>query len=175
MATRGNAIALPPIRSSFVVPLSQPRAFELFVRKLPEWWPLTQRSVHRERAVSCHVEAEPGGRLFERASDGSEVLWGNFSLLEEPSRVVFSWHPGTSEKLATEIEVCFVAERAAPPRSRTEEPRASTKVVLEQRGWERLGERSGFVRGLFEKSWGAVLGRFVSASQLTLEQRVELR
>jgi len=175
MATRGSSTALPPIRSTFVVPLTQPRAFELFVRKLPEWWPLTQRSVFRERAVSCHVEAEPGGRLFERGSDGSEVLWGKITQLEEPTRVVFSWHPGAPEKLATEIEVRFVAEGHGALGARAGEPRGFTRVVLEQRGWERLGERSGFVRGLFEKTWGSVLGRFVSASQLTLEQRLELR
>jgi hypothetical protein len=55
--------ALPPVRKSVVVPLDRPAAFDLFVRRLPEWWPLATRSVHLDRAASCHVEAHAGGRL----------------------------------------------------------------------------------------------------------------
>jgi len=47
--------ALPPVRKSVVVPMATPDAFDLFFRRLPEWWPLSTRSVALEHAASCHV------------------------------------------------------------------------------------------------------------------------
>lgn len=146
-----SGASLPPLTRSLVVPLSVTSAFDLFVRRLPEWWPLATRSVGLAQAASCHVEAQVGGRLFERSLRGEESTWGRFTAFEEPRRVVFSWHPGSPESLATEVEVTF-------------EPLAGavqvTTVALEHRHWERLGARASFVRGLFEGGWTPVLARF---------------
>ncbi|HEX6244709.1 MAG TPA: hypothetical protein VFZ61_27510, partial [Polyangiales bacterium] len=57
--------ALPPVRRIIAVPLPLNEAFDLFVRRLPEWWPLKTRSVGLDQAASCHVEPHVGGRLFE--------------------------------------------------------------------------------------------------------------
>lgn len=142
---------LPPLRRTVTVPLSLPEAFDLFVRRLPEWWPLATRSVGLEQAASCHVEAHLDGRLFERSVGGEESTWGRFRVFEPPSRVIFSWHPGLTEASATEVEVTFEAEHASA---------RITAVHLEHRDWERLGERASFVRGLFAGGWGGVLARF---------------
>jgi len=148
-------MALPPIRRSIVVPLSRQQAFDLFFRRLPEWWPLATRSVWLERAASCHVEVRVGGRFYERSHDGQESTWGTFRMVEEPSRAVFSWHPGHTEATATEVEVTFAPEGE------------STRVSLEHRDWERLGERASFIRGLFEGGWGPVLSRFEALARGT--------
>lgn len=140
--------SLPPLRRSVVVPLERQDAFDLFVRRLPEWWPLATRSVGLEQAASCHVEAHAGGRLYERSHSGLEWTWGTFRVFEEPVRAVFSWHPGHPEEAATEVEVRFAGQGA------------STRVDLEHRDWERLGERASFVRDLFAGGWGPVLSRF---------------
>ena len=95
--------ALPPVRRIITVPLSRAEAFDLFVRRLPEWWPLETRSVGLENAVSCHVEACLGGRLFERSRSGEESCWGTFLAFAEPERVVFTWHPGAPASIATEV------------------------------------------------------------------------
>ncbi|WP_075097770.1 SRPBCC domain-containing protein [Sandaracinus amylolyticus] len=142
-------MSLPPLRRSVDVPLARDAAFDLFVRRLPEWWPLRTRSVGLERALSCHVEARVGGRLYERSDTGDESDWGRFRVLEAPARAVFSWHPGAPETAATEVEVRF-----------TSTGDTSTRVELEHRQWERLGARASFVRGLFEGGWGPVLSRF---------------
>ena len=139
---------LPPVRRSVTVPLARTQAFDLFVRRLPEWWPLATRSVWLEQAASCHVEPRVGGRLYERTHDGREAHWGTFLLWDEPGRVVFAWHPGFPEAAATEVEVRFVAEGAR------------TRVELEHRNWDRLGERASFVRGMFAGGWAPVLARF---------------
>jgi hypothetical protein len=141
---------LPPVRKTITVPLDQRAAFDLFVKRLPQWWPLTTRSVGLTDAASCHVEPRVGGRLFERSHAGSESLWGRFTLLEEPGRAVFSWHPGLPETAATEVEVTFTPAAAG-----------HTRIDLEHRDWERLGARASFVRGLFDgpAGWTGVLAR----------------
>jgi uncharacterized protein YndB with AHSA1/START domain len=132
------------------VPLGCTEAFDLFVRRLSEWWPLATRSVSLENAVSCHVEARVGGRLYERDRQGTEHVWGRFKTLVEGQRAVFSWHPGIPEAAATEVEVTFVATDAG------------TRVEVEHRDWERLGARASFVRGLMDGGWPGVLARFVA-------------
>lgn len=141
-------MTLPPVRRSVVVPLARNDAFDLFIRRLPEWWPLKTRSVWADQAASCHVEARVGGRIFERSLDAQESTWGTFLVVEEPSRAVFTWHPGFPETAATEVEVRFASEGAA------------TRVELEHRNWERLGDRARFIRGMFEGGWAPVLARF---------------
>lgn len=138
---------LPPVRRSIVVPLDRASAFDLFTRRLPEWWPLEHRSV-TAGALSCHVEPRLGGRLYERTQAGGEAPWGAFTVWEEPDRVVFHWHPGVPEAAATEVEVTFTPVGDA------------TRVDLEHRGWERLGARASFVRAAFEGGWPGVLERF---------------
>ena len=144
----GSERSLPPIRRTITVPLPLADAFDLFVRRLPEWWPLSTRSVGGAEAASCHVEARVGGRLFERSIRGDESTWGAFIVFDEPGRVVFTWHPGAISDSATEVEVNFVPNGA------------TTLVVLEHREWERLGERASFIRALFDGGWTPVLQRF---------------
>ena len=140
---------LPPVRKSLVVPLAREIAFDLFTRRLGEWWPLAQRSATVD-ARSCDVEPRVGGRLFERTRHGTESLWGVYSVFDEPSRVVFSWHPGAPESAATEVRVVFT------------EVGEATRVDLEHRNWEKLGDRAALVRGFFEGGWIGVLGRFTA-------------
>jgi hypothetical protein len=140
--------ALPPVRKSVVVPLGRRDAFDLFVRRLPDWWPLAARSVSLENAASCHVETHVGGRLYERDRQGAEHVWGRFKVLDDGERAVFSWHPGVPEAAATEVVVTFVTVGE------------STRVDVEHRDWERLGSRASFVRGLMDGGWPGVLARF---------------
>ncbi|WP_437675546.1 SRPBCC domain-containing protein [Sorangium sp. So ce131] len=140
--------APPPIRRSLVVPLSQADAFDLFVRRIADWWPLATLSVTRE-AVSCHIEPSVGGRVFERARDGTEALWGTVVAWDAPWRLSFTWHPGRAPGSAQEVEVQFVEVVAA-----------QTRVEVVHRGWERLGERAADFRARHEGGWQAVLARF---------------
>ena len=140
--------ALPPVRKSVVVPMATPDAFDLFFRRLPEWWPLSTRSVALEHAASCHVEPHVGGRLYERTRDGHQHTWGRFVFFDDGARAIFTWHPGLPENQATEVEVRFIPLGA------------STRVDIEHREWERLGERASFVRAILDGGWPGVLARF---------------
>jgi hypothetical protein len=140
--------ALPPVRKSVFVPLAPAAAFDLFVRRMHEWWPLATRPVFLHNAALFHVEAHVGGRLYERSRDGREETWGHIIVLEEGRRVVFTWHPGIAETSATEVEINFF-------------PVASeTRVDVEHRRWERLGPRASFVRAIMDGGWPGVLLRF---------------
>jgi uncharacterized protein YndB with AHSA1/START domain len=139
---------LPPVHRSVIVPLDQRAAFDLFVRRLGEWWPLATRSVALADAESCEIEPRVGGRIFERTRAGMESDWGVLLAFEEPSRLVFSWHPGMPPATATEVEVTFVPTGD------------QTRVDVEHRHFERLGDRAAFVRALYEGGWPGVLARF---------------
>lgn len=139
-----------PLRRSLVVPLPPALAFDLFVRRLPEWWPLETRSVWLAEAQSCHIDARLGGRITEQGPNGAEAHWGTIVSLEEPVRVVLDWHPGLTPATSTEVEVTFQAVAEG------------TQVHLEHRNWERLGERGDFVRSLYANGWGPVMARFAA-------------
>jgi uncharacterized protein YndB with AHSA1/START domain len=147
-AQDGPQNALPPVRKSVFVPLSPDLAFDLFVRRLHEWWPLAARSVFLQDAASCHVEPHVGGRLYERHRDGREETWGRFVAFEDGKRVVFTWHPGIAETSATEVEITFLSVDL------------ETRVDVEHRRWERLGQRASFVRGVIDGGWPGILARF---------------
>jgi hypothetical protein len=144
--------ALAPIRQTVVVPLEAAAAFDLFVFRMVDWWPLATRSVLLTDAVSCHVEPHVRGRVFERGRDGREELWGRIVLWDAPNRVVFTWHPGAPEETATEIDIRFTALGT------------STRIELEHRNWERMGQRAELVRGLYEHGWPGIVGRFTECA-----------
>lgn len=141
---------IAPLRRTLTVPLKPYIAFDLFVRRLPDWWPLSTRSVWLEAAVGCEVEPHAGGRIIEKGPDGAIEHWGTIVEFEEPFRVLLDWHPGSTPEHSTEVEVRF-------------EPEAEgTRLHLEHRHWERLGERGDFVRSLYANGWNPVLERFAA-------------
>jgi hypothetical protein len=66
---------VPPIVKSVTVCAAPARAFALFAERFARWWPLAR--VHTgPDPVDCAIEPRVGGRVFERAADGCETLWG---------------------------------------------------------------------------------------------------
>ena len=58
------------IRKSVVLPLAPAAAFELFTRRIDEWWPADRR--HFQDAPS-QIFMLQSGRFYERTRDGREV------------------------------------------------------------------------------------------------------
>jgi hypothetical protein len=139
---------IPPVTRSLLVPLEPALAFDLFVRRLPEWWPLSTRSVWLERALACRVDARLGGRIIEEGPDGAIEHWGTFVRFNEASDILIDWHPGLPADSATQVEVHF---RPAI---------GGTLVELEHRNWEKLGARGDFVRSLYANGWAPIFARF---------------
>ncbi|HEY2439557.1 MAG TPA: SRPBCC domain-containing protein, partial [Solirubrobacteraceae bacterium] len=104
-------------------------------------------------------EPRVGGRIYDRAVDGSECSWARVLAYEPPSRVVFSWDIDlqwqieTDPGRASEVEVRFIAETDA-----------RTRVELEHRalerhgdGWESMRDAVGSPNG-----WGDGLRAFAA-------------
>jgi uncharacterized protein YndB with AHSA1/START domain len=141
-----------PVLRSITIECSPEHAFNVFTRRIAEWWPLDTYSVYEGEAAGVSFEPGVGGRIVERSNAGEESIWGEVLVWEPGSRLVYTWHPGRSaDEPSTEVDLRLVAVGDA------------TRVELEHRGWEALAEpeqsRSGYDEG-----WGFVLGCYVAAA-----------
>ena len=137
---------VPPIVKSVTVCAAPARAFALFAERFARWWPLAR--VHTgPDPVDCAIEPRVGGRIFERAADGRETLWGTVLAYDPPRRLAFSWVvelPAGQEQL---VEIRFTAEDSG------------TRVELTHSGWEKLGEAAASQRERYDRGWGTVFER----------------
>jgi uncharacterized protein YndB with AHSA1/START domain len=137
---------IQPVRCSVEVELSQPEAFEFFTAHISRWWPLATHSVAQQDTETAVFELGAGGEIFELAKQSERIVWGTVLNFEPPERVVFSWHPGQDPSSAQEVEVRF------------HELGGRTRVELEHRGWDRLGEKAEETRNTYLTGWEHVLG-----------------
>ena len=139
-----------PLRKEIVVGIDRDRAFELFTDGIGRWWPAASHSVHEDPGGTVVMEGREGGRIYERSSDDAESEWGRVRVWDPPHRIVFSWYPGRSPSEETEVEVRFEIQNGA------------TRLTLEHRGWERLGDKAGDRRSSYDSGWPLVLERFAA-------------
>ncbi len=132
---------IDPVRKTISVRCNQERAFSIFTDGIARWWPLKKLSLSQARAVSCAIEPRAGGTVYEVDNDGARIPWGQVLVWEPPSRLVMSWHPGSPAETAQEVEVRFTPEGSG------------TRVDLEHRGWEKLGERAAEARSNYDGGW----------------------
>jgi uncharacterized protein YndB with AHSA1/START domain len=151
-----HVISVEPLRKSVTVPAAPPRAFDIFTTHLREWWPLATHSVGAEQAVDVVFGEGVGGKITETLADGTTSVWGTVTTWEPPHRVDFTWHAGTPEAEATQVEVTF-----------TQDGPGSTVVQLVHSGWERRPDGASAREG-YDSGWEPVIGRFaeVAASGL---------
>lgn len=138
-----------PVMKTRTVPLQPEAAFDLFTRRMGEWWPVATHSIAGEDVAELRFEGRIGGRLLEVAKDGSQCSWGEVLAWDPPHRFVISWHPNREPTAASILEVRFKAATGG-----------GTELYLEHRGWEEFGERAETLRGQYEPGWDFVLGRF---------------
>jgi len=137
---------LEPLRKSVTVDRSVAEAFETFTAGLARWWPLERYSISQERAKTCGIEPRAGGEVYEIRDDGVRCVWGKVVAWDPPHRLVLSWHPGREPETAQEVEVRFT------------EASGKTRVELEHRGWQQLGDRAAASRESYAGGWDYVLG-----------------
>lgn len=142
---------LEPVRHAVIVRRSVDDAFRLFTDGIARWWPTESHSIGEDKVDDVIFEGRVGGRIYERWVDGSQYDWGEVTEWEPPHRVVFLWKPNLEDGERTEVEVRFTAEEG------------STRVHLEHRGWERIGEIGPAARRDYEAGWPLVLTRFEGA------------
>ena len=148
--------AIEPVRKTLTVNCSPEHAFRTFTERIGDWWPLHAYSISHDDGAGAPQTAvfEPrvGGRVYEISQAGEELSWAEVLVWEPPARVVLSWNPSREERPRTEIDVRFTAEGE------------TTRVDLEHRGWERLGDVALEARAGYAGGWETVLGLFGEAA-----------
>lgn len=145
-----------PLVKEVVVGVPVDRAWEVFTAGIDRWWPAATHSTAPDRVREVAFEARLGGRILERWDDGTELSWGEVEACDPPNLIRFSWHPNPDREGATEVEVTFTPSADG------------TRVRLEHRGWERLGDEAPALRADYDGGWDYVLGRYLSEGPPTM-------
>ena len=140
-----------PLRISFEVACPAEHAFAVWTSRIGTWWP-PDHTVSGEADLTVVLEGVVGGRIFERTSEGVEHDWGTVTIWEPPTTLGYSWHLGRDPEDATDVEVHFVAQ-----------DEATTRIEIEHRGWERLGESALAWRDRNRIGWETMLPHLVAA------------
>lgn len=147
-------------RQSVTVPLTQERAYDLFVDEFDSWWPKGSHTT--ADATRVVLEARPEGRWGEVDAKGEFSPWGRVLAAERPDRILLAWQldpdfdfdPDIARQ--TEVEVTFVADAES-----------STVVTLEHRGFGVWGERGVGMRDSVsaEGGWTALLNAYAALAE----------
>jgi uncharacterized protein YndB with AHSA1/START domain len=144
-------IAVAPVRKSVRVQVSPARAFEVFTKSMSRWWPATH-TILKVAPKEHIIEPRTGGRWYQVGVDGSQCDNGKVLAWEPPRRLLLAWQLNAEWQfdpgLVTEVEVPFIEEGAH-----------ATRVELEHRHLERMGEKAETVRASVDSAggWGAIL------------------
>ena len=147
-------IRIAPVRKQLVVKASQSRAFAVFTAQMSRWWPATH-SILKSPLKECIVEPRVGGRWYAVGEDGSSCETGYVIAWQPPQALVLAWQINAEwqfdPELVTEVEIRFIAESAD-----------TTRVELEHRHLERMGEKGAAARDAVDSpgGWGAILESF---------------
>jgi uncharacterized protein YndB with AHSA1/START domain len=127
-------------------------AFRLFTDGINEWWPLEEGYAYGgDRTRDIHLEARADGRFYERFADGDTLQVGRVTECMPPQRIVFTWK-APDWRGDTEVEVIFV------------EDGDGTRVTVEHRGFERIGELGDDEAARFGGGWPLVMRRFAESA-----------
>jgi uncharacterized protein YndB with AHSA1/START domain len=151
------AIKPAPVKKSVVVAAAPERAFEVFTTGFDSWWPRSH-SIGDSPLKTAVMEPKAHGRWYGRLENGTESEWGEVLAWEPPRRVLLAWRIGADWRydpnLHTEVEVTFTPQGA------------STRVTLEHRLLENMGEAGEGMRAQFDSDggWGGLLRAYAEAA-----------
>ncbi len=103
------------VRREVTVAATPQRAFDLFTKRMAEWWP-AEHHLAASPVVAMTVEPRIGGRLYDTCEDGSESVWGQVTEWDPPAGFTFAWMINGSWQLENDVEkasrvtVTFAAE-----------------------------------------------------------------
>ena len=153
-------MAVDPVRREVVIEASQAHTFRVFTENLGTWWPLATHHIGEKEAETAVIEPRAGGRWYERSADGTQCQWGKVRVWDPPGRLVLVWQIGGDFKynpsIESEVEIRFVS--MSPTR---------TRVELEHRNFEHMGEMAELARGAVDSpgGWTAVMKIFAEFVQ----------
>ena len=143
---------IEPIRLAFDIDAPPAHAFDVWTARIGQWWP-ADHTVTADPGMTVVLEPRSGGRIFERTAAGDEHEWGEVTVWEPPSRLVYLWHLRRDRADATEVEIRFL-ERGG----------TGTRVEIEHRGWEVLGRDGESWRDRNRGGWATLVPAYVAAA-----------
>ncbi len=120
-------VPFEPLRNSFELGVPQEHAFRTWTERIDQWWPRSH-SWTQDPGLQVVLETRLGGRLYERAPDGSEHEWGEVTVWDPHGSFGYLWHLKADRSDASDVVLTF--EPVNPAR---------TRVTIVHSGWERLG------------------------------------
>ena len=154
-----KTISPAPVRCSVTVRAPQSKAFEIFTAGFGRWWKRTGSGIGKSALQTAIIEPFAGGRWYEVGEDGVETDWGKVLAWEPDSRLLLAWQIGPDwqyhSDLVTEVEILFKPEGPA-----------TTRVELEHRHLDRMGEAAAGVRDRIgsPQGWPAKLDMFATVA-----------
>jgi uncharacterized protein YndB with AHSA1/START domain len=142
-----STVQIEPVRQAITVACPVEDAWRVFTAETSSWWPLATHSIYQGRAKEVAIEPRADGEMRETSVDGETAHWARVLAWEPPHRLVLAWRVDPGAPAPTEIEVRFSAVEGG------------TRVDLEHRGWERLGDAGQESRDNYDRGWPRVLGR----------------
>jgi len=134
------------IEKSVVLNCPVHEAFDLFTRRVSEWWPQSHRLT---KDPQSQLFMEPEGRFWERSLDGRELELGRVLSWEPPHRITLDFYLGTGAIQPTAVEVTFTPEDGR------------TRVAVVHRAKPDSQDVFALRAAVFDKSWDAVLAALV--------------
>ncbi|MGH3137207.1 MAG: SRPBCC family protein [Gaiellaceae bacterium] len=144
-----DTLMIEVVRKTITVDCAVEEAFRIFTADAISWWPIESHSIHGT-VNEIVFEPEVGGEVYELSTAGKKGHWATVLEWEPPSRLVLAWNIRGADDVPTEVEVHFVPEGEG------------TRVDLEHRGWEALGDGGATKRSNYDTGWDFVLGRYVA-------------
>lgn len=145
-------MSIAPIVQTVTVKPPPPRAFELFVTRMQDWW-TKGRTIGKSPHVAIVAEPRAGGRWYETDAQGVETDWGRVLAWEPPRRLLFAWQINSrftyDPQVTTEVELTFTPAEGG-----------GTVVRLEHRNLEGLGVDAAATSDLLRNGWPGVLGGY---------------
>jgi hypothetical protein len=152
-------ITIETVRKTIVVGVTPAKAFSVFTTHMSRWWPATH-SILKSPLKDCIVEPRVGGRWYSVGEDGSTCQSGYVIEWQPPRVLVLAWQINADWQfdpdLVTEVEVKFTAEGPG-----------STRIELEHRYLERMGEKAAQARNAVDapQGWSTILESFKQCAE----------
>lgn len=140
------------------VPCDAATAFDVFVHRIGQWWPLdghAASAAHGKAALDVTIEPRVGGAVYETMFDGNHDAWGEVLEYEPGVKFAMTWHAGNNKSAPTRVSVTFESLAGA-----------ATRVTLTHSGWEAWAQEADAMRGNYDSGWGFVFGeRYAGAAE----------
>lgn len=140
-----------PLRLTFDVACRVEHAFTVWTSGIGTWWP-HDHTVTGHRDLAVVLQGSVGGRIYERTPEGVEHDWGEVTVWQPPSQLAYRWHLGGDSAAATDVDIRFLPHGES-----------GTRVEIEHRGWERLGDTADTWRDRNAIGWQSLLPHFIGA------------